>query len=225
MKICVSIAAENARAAAAAMKKMSGKADLVELRIDRFGGRDLESLLGEKNCPVIVTNRKKDEGGFFEGSDAERIAELEYAVSLGADIVDIELSTGWRGIAALARRIGQKGGKTKLLVSYHDLKGTPEDGVLHAKLDACAEEGADIIKIVTYAERMEDNFRILNLIRQGKERGYPVVAFCMGETGRVSRAAAPLFGAPFTYAALRRGAESAPGQMTVAELKRIFRKR
>lgn len=225
MKICVSISAENPKAALAAMKKASVKADLIELRIDRFGGQDLESLLRAKTRPIIVTNRKKDEGGFYEGSEARRIAELERAVSLGADIVDIEMSSCRRGIAALTRRIEAQEGGSKLLISYHDFKETPSDQVLRDKLAECAGAGADIIKIITYANRMEDNFRVLSLIREGKERGCRVVAFCMGDTGRVSRAAAPLFGAPFTYAALRRGAESAPGQMTVAELKSIFRGR
>lgn len=225
MKICVSISADNARAAMADMKKASRMADLIELRIDRFGGEGLDRLLQTKTRPIIVTNRKKDEGGFYGGSEAQRLTALKYAVSLGADIIDIELSAGRRDIAALARRIEEAGGKTKLLVSYHDFKGTPSDRVLRGRLEACAKAGADIIKIVTYANRMADNLRVLNLIPQGKEKGRSVIAFCMGEAGRVSRAAAPLFGAPFTYAALGRGSETAPGQMTIAELKRIFKER
>jgi len=44
----------------------------------------------------------------------------------------------------------------------------------------------------------------------------------MGEKGRLSRVAAPLLGSCLSYASLEDGAESAPGQLTAVQMKRII---
>ncbi|MFP3870579.1 MAG: type I 3-dehydroquinate dehydratase [Syntrophobacteria bacterium] len=44
----------------------------------------------------------------------------------------------------------------------------------------------------------------------------------MGPLGRVSRIACPLVGGAFTFAALEGGAEAAPGQLTVAEMRHLL---
>jgi 3-dehydroquinate dehydratase I len=82
--------------------------------------------------------------------------------------------------------------------------------------------GADIIKMVTYAESVEDNLRLLNLLAYGRRRGQEMIAFCMGAMGRPSRIMAPLFGSFLTYASLEAGAESAPGQLTAGEMKQLW---
>jgi 3-dehydroquinate dehydratase type I len=53
--------------------------------------------------------------------------------------------------------------------------------------------------------------------------GREIIAFCMGEKGGLSRIAAPLLGSYLSYASLEKGAESAPGQFTAAEMKRILK--
>ncbi len=222
MKICASILPAGVPEALSGMQKAWEIADLVELRIDRIGSGALDRLLASKRGPVLVTNRKKTEGGFFTGTEAQRIRELKRAVSLGADMVDIELSAGIKSISGLVRHIDETGRSTRLLVSWHDFTGTPADRVLRNKVSKCARAGADTIKIVTLANRAEDNLRVLSLIPLAAEMGCGAVAFCMGSLGRVSRVAGPFLGAPFTFGSLEPGAETAPGQMTVSELKRIF---
>ena len=44
----------------------------------------------------------------------------------------------------------------------------------------------------------------------------------MGQIGQISRLLGPLVGADFTYGSIAKGKESAPGQMTVKELIRIY---
>jgi 3-dehydroquinate dehydratase len=50
-----------------------------------------------------------------------------------------------------------------------------------------------------------------------------ITAFCMGPLGRISRVAAPLLGSCLDYVAFRKSAESASGQLTVAEMRKIRR--
>jgi 3-dehydroquinate dehydratase type I len=90
------------------------------------------------------------------------------------------------------------------------------------RLKACRTLGADIVKIVTLAETAEDNLRVLDLIPQALGMGQDIIAFCMGGKGRLSRVAAPLLGSCMSYASLEEGAESAPGQLTAGEMKKLL---
>lgn len=51
--------------------------------------------------------------------------------------------------------------------------------------------------------------------------GVKRVVFCYGSYGVPSRVLSPVFGAEWAYAALRKGEETAPGQVDVEALKRI----
>jgi 3-dehydroquinate dehydratase-1 len=79
-------------------------------------------------------------------------------------------------------------------------------------------------KIVTTARTPEDNLTVLSLIPWAKKNlGLPLVAFAMGPLGKLSRVAAPLLGAPYTYAALPGREKAAPGQLDAVSLKEIFK--
>jgi len=82
------------------------------------------------------------------------------------------------------------------------------------------DAGADICKVVTVARSFEDNLTVLRLIKEFPEKR--VVSLTMGDLGTPSRILCPLLGGDFTYASLARGKESAPGQMTVSELRKIY---
>jgi 3-dehydroquinate dehydratase/shikimate dehydrogenase len=51
----------------------------------------------------------------------------------------------------------------------------------------------------------------------------PTVGFCMGELGTVSRILCGRFGSPFTYASFSREREMAPGQLSFAEVRNLYR--
>ncbi len=82
--------------------------------------------------------------------------------------------------------------------------------------------GADAVKIVTYAKFFEDNLNVLSLIPFARKQGQKILSFAMGEKGRMSRIFAPFLGAAWTYAALEKKKTSAPGQLTVQEMKSIW---
>jgi 3-dehydroquinate dehydratase type I len=84
------------------------------------------------------------------------------------------------------------------------------------------ELGADILKVVTFARSWEDNLITFSLIPYAKREGYEIVTFCMGEKGRMSRIFAPMLGIAWTYASLRNNRASAPGQLNVLEMRRIW---
>jgi len=220
--ICISIVPETNEEALSLLARALPRADHVELRIDRIGEPDLPLLLHAGKERILVTNRRRDEGGFFAHCENRRMELLREAIDLGARYVDIEARTGAAALGRLGRAIRAKKGKTKLIVSHHDLKGTPSRQTLVKRLKACRALGADIVKIVTLAQTAEDNLRVLELIPQALAAGQDIIAFCMGAEGRLSRVAAPLLGSCMSYASLEEGAESAPGQLTAQEMKTIL---
>ena len=52
--------------------------------------------------------------------------------------------------------------------------------------------------------------------------GIKIVSFAMGDLGLISRVLCPLVGGDFTYASIEKGKESAAGQMTVEDLRKLY---
>lgn len=190
-------------------------ADLIELRIDLVG-KEWREVAKSINKPWVATNRAKSEGGSWQGSDEDRVKELISALELKASIVDIELSTpNLAEIVPIIKR------KAKCLISYHNFSNTPSYEELQKITAKQIRAGADICKVVTTAETLEDNETVLKLIKEIKDK--EINAFAMGEAGLLSRVLCPLMGGAFTYASISRGAESAPGQITIRNLKNIYK--
>ncbi len=221
--MCISVSPESNEDALVKMKNAFTLADVVELRIDGIRDVDLKRLLAGKRKKVIVTNRCREEGGLFSGSEGERIALLTQAVELGADFIDVELQTSPDLRKNIAAAIAHCKRKTHLILSWHDMSGTPSERALRNKVDRGCGEGADIVKVVPYARTDADNFKILNLLVHSQKRGRDIIAFCMGPRGRLSRAMAPFWGSRISYAALSPEERTAPGQLTAEEMRQLHR--
>jgi 3-dehydroquinate dehydratase type I len=214
--ICLSILKRTNEEALALMERYTGLCDIVELRLDSMVNPDLKKLCVSRRCPVIATNRKKDEGGCFEGTESARVALLCEAVERGVDYVDIELRTGKKDAHARTKK------RTQLIVSYHDIEGTPSLRRLRTIASQCRARGADMVKIVTRARVIEDTISILQLLHHARATQTPMAAFCMGPEGRLSRIAAPLFGSRISYVAAGEADETAPGQFTIREMNTVM---
>ena len=69
-------------------------------------------------------------------------------------------------------------------------------------------------------QSFEDNLATLKLISAFPTKR--VVSFAMGPLGLVSRVLCTIAGAEFIYASIERGRESAPGQITVMEMRQVY---
>jgi 3-dehydroquinate dehydratase/shikimate dehydrogenase len=185
-------------------------AELVELRLDYMRKRpDVGLLLKDRPTPVVVTIRRRQDRGRWFGTEEQRQAILREAIIGGAEYVDLE-----DDIAKTIRRYG----KTRRIISYHNFDETPLDlAAIHRRL---ADGDPDIIKIVTMANSPADNVRILELVASSD---LPTVGFCMGELGTISRVLCGRAGSPFSYASFSRERELAPGQLSFAELRNLYR--
>lgn len=214
--ICIPIIANTPDDVLRDMAEASKVADIIEVRLDYIKNPDLKHILEKRTKPVIITNRPCREGGKFEGSEEERIAALKLAIQLQADYVDIEHDSIQHIMETTVHHPPTS--KTKLIVSYHNFRETPDNLIsIYQKLSQC---GANIAKIVTYANTITDNIKIYRLLQQSQA---PLISFCMGEYGIISRILYKRFGSYLTFASLRKGKESAPGQINIHELLQVYR--
>ncbi len=209
-KICASIVSNDLKA----VKSVEPLVDLFEVRIDLIGD-GWQQLAKKLKKPWIACNRSVDDGGSWQGSEAKRREELLSAVELGAGMIDIELVTGnLKEIVQLIKK------RAQCLLSFHDLEGTPPLDRMRKIVQKQLEAGADICKVVTTAQKFEDNLAVLQLIAAFPEAR--VVSFAMGPLGLVSRIQCPLVGGDFVYASIETGKEAGSGQITVGDLRKIY---
>lgn len=205
--ICAVIRAETAEQAVAELAEArKAGADLAELRLDYLKTIDLPKLFAAKPLPLLATLRPVWEGGLYAGPEPERLKILSEACRLGADYVDLE----HRAAGAVER------GAARLVLSWHDFEKTPED--LEAVAAAMAQRGPAIVKIACLARGVADLLRLARL--QKAMPGAAILA--MGDYGEPLRVLHARYGGALTYASLRAGAETAPGQLTVEELVRGY---
>lgn len=218
-KICVSLSSRDPHDLyGEAQRAEALSADLVEVRLDRLGSyQGISKVAGSVEIPVVATNRPASQKGSFLGSEGERLSLLMDAVQGGADYVDIESST--RNLDQVIEKFRKT--DAKIILSHHDHSRTPRLSTLKSTLAKLQRNKSDLYKIVTTARSPEDNLTILNLLATNR-RTNPLVCFAMGKSGIWSRILAPFYGADFTYASLQSGLETAQGQPSVSELRRIY---
>lgn len=209
-RICASIITSDLNA----IGSVEDQVELFEIRIDLIGDRWKEVAVSLKK-PWVACNRYVNEGGSWFGNETERVKELLSALELGASIIDIELDTpNLENIVKLVKE------KAKCLISFHQpnymLALDEMKNIVNSQLNS----GADICKVVATAHSFKDNLTVMQLITEFSK--IRIISFAMGNLGLLSRVFCPLVGGDFIYASLERGKESAPGQITVAELRKIY---
>ena len=209
--ICVSIGRGRHKMVSAEHRSLADRgAELVEIRLDWIGRKpNLARLLADRPTPTVLTARRPEDQGRWQWGEEHRLTVLREAILSGVEYVDLEVD-----IAGSVPRYGE----TKRIVSYHNFEETPENlEEIHSEM--CAKD-PDIVKLVTMATSPIDNVRILNLVQKSE---VPMVGFCMGEMGTMSRVLCGRYGAPFTYASFDSDRAMAPGQLSFKDVKYMYR--
>jgi 3-dehydroquinate dehydratase/shikimate dehydrogenase len=208
--ICISINQESRRLALVDMHNAAPQCDLLEVRLDRFGmAPDLSGLVAAKPKPVIMSCRRPEDGGHWDGTEAERLAILRQAIVSKADYVEIELDA-----ADQIRRFPPSQRVISYTVKADD---GPED--IAERYEEAQTKNADVIKLITLAKTPEEAWPLVQIL--GKPR-LPTVVVGLGKPGLMLTVLAKKIGAPWTYAALEKGMEAYPGQPTARELRQVY---
>ena len=218
-KTCVTLAESSPAKLRSLLKKVLRRSDYAELRLDfmKPGMVPLALNLVKKDLKrCICTLRPKSEGGKFSGSEKNRISILKLVAEYNPYLLDVEYNTIKKNKDF---RHYLKRSKTDLLVSWHDFKKTPNSTSLKKMTNEMFKFSKNI-KIVTTARSIGDSAKVLSLYKNVPKNGN-LVAFAMGNYGRMSRILCTQIGSPYTYVSL--GKPIAPGQFSLDEVKSIFK--
>jgi 3-dehydroquinate dehydratase I len=216
-RTCISIAEKTPQKMKQVVNTALKKSDYVEIRFDFLKKEQipitLEIIKKDLN-KAVCTLRPKTEGGKFAGNDKERIGILKLIAEYNPMLLDVEFNT-LKNNSSLVKYL--KSTKTKLLVSWHDFKKTPNSIELRKKLNQMSKFSSNI-KIVCTSKSTKDSTRMLELYsKKGKN---DLISFAMGDLGKISRILCLYLGSPYTYVSL--GKAIAPGQFSIDEVKKII---
>lgn len=218
-KTCVSVAEKTPKKIKQTLLKSLKKSDYAEIRFDFLKPNlvpDALDLVKKDLKKCVGTLRPISEGGNFSGSEKNRISILKLIAEYNPFLLDVELNTLSKN-KNLRRYLKNTG--TDILVSWHNFKQTPSNSALKKKLTQM-KKISNNIKIVTMAKSINDATQVLSLYKNNNTK---LIAFSMGNYGRISRILCLFLGSPYTYASL--GKPIAPGQFSVDEVKSIFARR
>ena len=218
-KTCASIAEKTPKRLKQTLTKALKKSDYAEIRFDFLNPNLVPDALQQikkdlRKC--VCTLRPVSEGGKFSGSEKNRISIMKLIAEYNPFLLDVELNTLSKN-KNLRRYLKNTG--TDILVSWHNFKQTPSNSALKKKLTQM-KKISNNIKIVTMAKSINDATQVLSLYKNNNTK---LIAFSMGNYGRISRILCLFLGSPYTYASL--GKPIAPGQFSVDEVKSIFARR
>lgn len=181
------------------------------------------------DCPVYATNYRNK---INEGRPYEELAEhLKLLVQCGAALIDVmgdfycphpeELTDEKEAVEKqkkLIRELHAMG--AEVLMSSHILKYTPAERILEIAL-AQQERGADIVKIVSGADTLEqevENLRIVTLLK--KELKVPFLYLSAGEC-KMLRRLGPKLGCCMWLCVENKSVESQNPQPLIADINGV----
>ena len=207
MLICVPIKERSVKDCLKSLKKAQKIGDMVEIWFDSLSTIDqIQDLFKIKSKPIIYKVEKIN-NSFHEILQTKAI-----------DYLDLDLSTPQKVI----KKIKANYPDLKIIISFHDFKKTPSLETLEKITGRMLKNHADIVKVATFANNFKDSMTILELL--GKLAAMDIKAIClaMGKEGEFTRIAGQFLGNYLMYAPMSEDHKTAPGQITVKELKKIL---
>ena len=208
--ICITVAPTSRTLAKVDILNACRYADVVELALDHLIKEpDVKDLITGFDKPIIVSCRRKQDGGKFEGSEQERMALLRQAIVAGPAYIELDLDT--------APKI-PRFGKTQRVISFTRMDHPESD--IDSIFDEAANAHADIVKFTWPTPTLDDAWPLLVAVSQ--KRRLPIVGMGLGRADLTFSLLGQKYGSPWIYAALEQGLEAFPGQATVFELDETY---
>jgi len=225
-RICISVCEPTVAALEDAISAAAEVCDLIEVRLDCLEPLELETgatlitkILEKSACESILTFRPAEQGGRRALDDETRHAFWSDAI-FSESLFDVELD--------VAERFNSTGSSSSLpidwsrtICSQHDFAGVPRN--LDQIYDRMAATPARVLKIAVQANDATDCLSVFGLLERARNEGREMIAIAMGTPGIATRILGPSRGAFLTYASLRNETATAPGQISVPQLREVYR--
>lgn len=226
-RLCVAIQASSAAEMIEKANATLKDSTFIEFRLDSLPKPATvlpslkEFLAAHRDVIAIATCRRKQFGGQFPAALKAELEVLTKASEAGCQLVDLELESAEEATAKQLQqfRTSLRSAGAALMISFHDFTRTKG---LERVADRIEAFQPDFVKVVSTARTLVDNLAVLRLIEDRSLKAQ-VVGIAMGEEGLVSRVLGPRAGAPFTFASFSDSAATAPGQVTAATMRDLYR--
>jgi 3-dehydroquinate dehydratase / shikimate dehydrogenase len=210
--ICITVTPESRTLGKVDILNAATKGDLIEVCLDHLIKEpDIKDLLSVTTKPIIVSCRRKQDGGQWDGTEDERLMLLRQAIVAGPAYVELDLD--------IARKV-PRFGKTQRVISFTRLDQPEHD------LDAIIEEAkgvqADVIKFTWPIPTIDDAWPLLKAVSASTKGTLPIVGIGLGRGDLTFSLLSLKHGSPWLYAALEQGMEAYPDQPTVFELEETY---
>lgn len=222
VRICVPICETTIAGARQALTCARECSDILELRLDCLDPHELERagelkpFLASLGMPVIITLRPAGQGGNRELDLSVRKASALAWQDLDQIYRDVELDLIEHVSASL-----NPSQVERLICSHHDFAGVPAD--LDQIYERMSATGAGILKLAVYAQDIADCLPMFKFLERARKENREMIAIAMGPAGIATRILGPSRGAFLTYGALDEQSTTAPAQLTVTELRDLYR--
>lgn len=208
--ICISVTPESRQLAKVDLLNASRHCDLIELCLDKLiKPPEVAEMIDGISKPILVSCRRKQDGGHWNGSDSDRLQLLRNAIVAGPAYVELDIET--------AREI-PRFGDTKRVISHTSLDRPLTD--VEQVFEDAVQAKADVVKFTWPTPTLEDAWPLL--VAVSKKRNLPTVGIGLGRSGLTFSLLGQRYGSPWVYAALEKGMEAYPNQPTVWELHDIY---
>lgn len=204
--------------------------DVLEWRMDgldalspELATQGLSLVKSEISTPIIATVRTSKEGGSFPYEDAlyeSCVTAVMTGLRPGSDAVDVEMErTPAPRLIEKARALG-----LSVIISFHDFSRTPKKEDIVSRFLTMKARHASIGKIAVMAHSREDACTMMDAMAQVHKTApdFPFIGISMGPCGQVTRTEGGKAGSILTFASA--GEASAPGQIALADMRRILDK-
>ena len=172
--------------------------DVVEIRLDQLiQENELKTKISSINKPLLLTCRHPKEGGDNNISEPlKRVSIIEPLLS-HASAIDIEISTA-NEMKNLITEAKSK--NIQVVLSYHNFETTPNLAELKTIATEAKDKGADIIKIATTTNTIQELITLLTFSENGSIENLSFMG--MGKFGMSSRLVAAQSGSVLNYSAI-----------------------
>ena len=212
--ICLTLSGNTLASCLDEIKQNRAYIDAAELRLDLLQEEEQQkasSFPSMTDVPVILTLRRKEDGGQCMLSETERRQLLISALDGDFAYVDIEEDVKRNDVEQKAREKG-----VRIIRSFHDFSGIPDD--IYSRIYRLSERG-DIAKAAVTPHTIQD---LLTLFRIAEElKDVPKIIIGMGDWGIPIRILYKKAGSLLTFACS--GEAVAPGQVSAKDLKMLYR--
>lgn len=227
VRICIPVCERTVAALEQAMAAASEVGGLIEVRLDCLDPLELEAalavarLLERSGYDLIFTFRPAEQGGRHPLDQETRskfwasgnLASCKSLLDIELDLVEQFNSSNDPAHAVLDW--------TRVICSYHDFISVPTN--LDQIYERMANTPARILKIAVRADDANDCLPVFRLLERARAEGREMIAISMGPAGIATRILGLSRGAFLTYAAFENDTATAPGQVSVSELREVYR--